>query len=322
MHKNIVKDDVRGDIICTDCAEVLDRVLVQDGYMVKERFDNTKFFNNNKSKQWTELGFKVGLTGNTGSSIGYNFGYYQKDCNNKIVSQSKILRLQKYNNNNKIQNNETLYRCLTELHNVSQKLEINPAILERTAFIYRKIVKNKENRITSNILLIALCLYLSIRENKVIPIKLDELIEAFKQLGHRVTIKGFNDLYMKLRPRHPDIIKVNQRKSEDYVPRILSSIINSDIIKERLGIFNINVEKYEKDLRDLTYKILEKVNRKGRRPFTWTVSVVYTADKILAEKESRKVVLTQKILSDCCGCAEYTIRDCWRDTLMKVLKSF
>jgi transcription initiation factor TFIIIB Brf1 subunit/transcription initiation factor TFIIB len=103
-------------------------------------------------------------------------------------------------------------------------------------------------------------------------------------------------------------------KSEDYLVRLTSQVINHKDLSERL-------EKkrsiWMKD--EFQNKLLKKCreilidlplwHRGGRNPFILTGAIIYLADKLLAKEYKLKTVLTQKVISEATKIAEYSIRD-------------
>jgi transcription initiation factor TFIIIB Brf1 subunit/transcription initiation factor TFIIB len=70
--------------------------------------------------------------------------------------------------------------------------------------------------------------------------------------------------------------------------------------------------------------ILRKISnadRGGRSPYAFAVSTVYAAEKLLAKSERRKSVITQKLLAEITGVAEYTIREHFCTVLKKLVKA-
>ncbi len=108
--------------------------------------------------------------------------------------------------------------------------------------------------------------------------------------------------------------KSTPHKSEDYLIRLLNSVINHDGLEERLekkGVFWSKTEFNNKLTRKCNeiLKSLSMWNRGGRNPFILTGAVIYLADRLLAKEFNQKVVLTQEFISKATSIPEYSIRD-------------
>ena len=112
------------------------------------------------------------------------------------------------------------------------------------------------------------------------------------------------------------------RKSEEYIPRIVSNVINSKDVINRLKIKDVDKDFYERILHKESLnilKILSYESRGGRNPFILAVATIYAADQKISQKYGIKSILTQKILSQCTQTAEYSIRDHWRTLLFQFI---
>ena len=102
------------------------------------------------------------------------------------------------------------------------------------------------------------------------------------------------------------------RRPEDYVPRVLSMLMNSPKVVKKIESRGWDSKDYENHLRDKMFSVLEMIpssKRGGRNPFIFTVSAAYASDRLIATDTGRRSVLTQKLASDATEVAEYSIRD-------------
>ena len=103
-------------------------------------------------------------------------------------------------------------------------------------------------------------------------------------------------------------------KSEDYLIRLVDDVMNHGCLKERIekkGV-SFSVIEFKNELTVKCREILRKLplwHRGGRNPFILTGGIIYLADKLLAKDYNHKSVLTQGIISEATGIAEYSIRD-------------
>ncbi len=102
------------------------------------------------------------------------------------------------------------------------------------------------------------------------------------------------------------------RRPEDYVPRVLSMLMNSEKVLKKVIARGWSPKMYENALRDKILEVLEMIptsRRGGRNPYIFTVSAAYASDRLIADNHGRRSVLTQKLISEATEVAEYSIRD-------------
>lgn len=306
--------ETNGEYVCTTCGVVNRQIFISDDALSQLSWN-----------QEIAPGKRVHIVDGLGSYIGYHNGKYFQDGKGSNLTSKKQYKFRKlkrrYNLRIKINNKETDYRSLMSLNRVSSYLKISNVIKKRAAYLY-KIVTAAERaeqieKISNHIVLVALCLLVAIRESASnAPIRLKEVISTFKEMGHRVSGKAI----IKLAQILPTELGVSLRirKSEDYIQRIVSSVIENKEIKMRLEKANYPINKYDRDLIHLTNELLNEINRRmrgGRNPYIFAVSVVYCADRILGKTRNHRQILTQKKLADICDVAEYSIRDHHRTVL-------
>lgn len=308
----------RGEFVCTNCG------VVNQIAFISKNVENQISWDHEMSP-----GKRVHIVDGLGSYIGYhNDGYFQDGKGSTLTSkkQFKFRKLKKrYNLRIKISNHETDYRSLMSLNRVSSYLKLSDSVKKRAAYLY-KIVTNAERakkieKISNHIVLAALCLMVAIRESASnAPIRLSEIISIFKDLGHRVSGKSIIKLAQSLPSELGITLRI--RKSEHYLQRIVSTIVESTKIQKRLNKAEINFKDYKQKILKLAIEILEDTNlraRGGRNPYIFAVSVVYCADRILGKLDNRRQILTQKTLAEICDVAEYSIRDHHRTVLKEKL---
>ena len=142
------------------------------------------------------------------------------------------------------------------------------------------------------------------------PITLDEIANTFEKCGHRVNVRAIVREALKLKSQTG--IAPQIRRPEDYVPRVLSMLMNSDKVVRKIRARGWDLRTYENALRDKMLEILGIIpasRRGGRNPFIFTVSAAYASDRLIADEHGRRSVLTQKLTSNATKVAEYSIRD-------------
>ena len=261
------------------------------------------------------LGNRMHIVDGLGSYIGFHKDAFFRDANGQSLPgsmQKKYKRLKTiYSTRIRIGKNEAKYRALRTLNHVVKLLMLNEQVRDRTAYLYKKMISESPNKVTNNILLMSVCLLMAVREFKEeAPITLEEIADVFEKCGHRVNVRAIVREALKLRTLTGYSPKI--RKPEDYVPRVLSMLINDSKVKGKIESRGWISRDYENRLRDKILFVLNLVpssKRGGRNPFIFTVSAAYASDRLLASERGKRCVLTQKLASQATEVAEYSIRD-------------
>ena len=301
----------RGYVVCVECGMVLSREYVLPTYQMGEEKNSST----PSASVYGSLGNRMHIVDGLGSYIGYHKDRYFRDAQGHALSgymQKKFKRLKTiYSTRIRIGNNEAKYRALRTLNHVSKLLMLSEQVRDRTAYLYKKVVSESVNKITNNILLIAVCLLMAVREfREEAPITLEEIANVFEKCGHRVNVRAIVREALKLKSQtgySPHI-----RKPEDYVPRVLSMLMNSQKVLGKIKSRGWDSGNYENCLRDKILSVLSVIpssKRGGRNPFIFTVSAAYASDRLIAADCGRRTVLTQKLASAATKVAEYSIRD-------------
>ncbi|MHA1268215.1 MAG: hypothetical protein ACTSPY_00390 [Candidatus Helarchaeota archaeon] len=322
-HEPIL-DEIRGEYICSLCGLVIEKHYVSASYQMNEDPNG----NCNSSKHFVALGKRLNMVDGLGSFIDYQYSYKFTDATGKALHTNKQILFRRlkyhYDVRSRYVNKETNYSIFNLLNRITDRLKLSDNVRDRAAYFYNKILSkvSKEN-ITNHIILIATCIFLAIREYKNnAPVTIQELCQAFTGFGHRVSSRTILREIQRMEENIGEIIKTDIRRSEDYINRVISKICNSDIVIERLIKTGENLQEYKLYLRNKCFELLDKIDlrsRGGRNPYIFAVAILYTSDQILAKTKHRKALLTQKILSDACNCAEYSIRDHFKYIKLNIL---
>ncbi|MFX1559917.1 MAG: hypothetical protein ACFFBL_04980 [Promethearchaeota archaeon] len=301
----------QGHIVCAECGLVLSREYVLPTYQMGERPSG----DSPDASMYVSLGNRMHIVDGLGSYIGFHKDRYFQDAQGQALSgrmQKKFKRLKTiYSTRIRIGKNEAKYRALRTLNHVSKLLMINEQVRDRTAYLYKKVVNEAAGNVSNNILLIAVCLLMAVREFKEeAPITLDEIADVFEKCGHRVNVRAIVREALRLKSLtgySPEI-----RKPEDYVPRVLSMLMNSPRVVSKVQSRGWELKDYENALRNKILEVLRMIpasKRGGRNPFIFTVSAAYASDRLIAAQYGKRAVLTQKLASTATKVAEYSIRD-------------
>jgi transcription initiation factor TFIIIB Brf1 subunit/transcription initiation factor TFIIB len=267
------------------------------------------------ASMYVSLGNRMHIVDGLGSYIGFHKDRYFQDSQGQALSgrsQKKFKRLKTiYSTRIRIGKNEAKYRALRTLNHVSKLLMINEQVRDRTAYLYKKVVNESAGKVSNNILLIAVCLLMAVREFKEeAPITLDEIADVFEKCGHRVSVRSIVREALRLKSltgHSPEI-----RKPEDYVPRVISMLMNNTRVISKVQSRGWELKDFENALRSKILEVLKMIpasKRGGRNPFIFTVSAAYASDRLIAMQHGKRAVLTQKLASTATKVAEYSIRD-------------
>jgi transcription initiation factor TFIIIB Brf1 subunit/transcription initiation factor TFIIB len=267
------------------------------------------------ASMYVSLGNRMHIVDGLGSYIGFHKDRYFQDANGQSLSgrtQKKFKRLKTiYSTRIRIGKNEAKYRALRTLNHVSKLLMLSEQVRDRTAYLYKKVISESVEKVSNNILLIAVCLLMAVREFKnEAPITLDEIANVFEKCGHRVNVRAIVREALKLKSLTgyaPEI-----RRPKDYVPRVVSMLMNNSRVLSKIKSRGWDSKAYENELRAKIGMVLGMIpasKRGGRNPFIFTVSAAYASDRLVASQFGKRPVLTQKLTSTATKVAEYSIRD-------------
>ena len=297
--------------VCQKCGLVHDVVLESSSFQLGSISQDRS----RKSQQYTSINNRLAIVSSLGSSIGTVEEYMFRDSNGALLDEHSQLKFRKFKNfyhiPGAIKGKETDYRTIKILNEVFSRLQVPEKIRERTLFLYYKYKKEHKKKITNHVLLSAMALLLSVRESGYnCPLSLKEIVETFRNLGHRVLGKNLLGLMQDLNIKSTT---TGIRRSEQYIFRVCSLICRTPVITERIvKKYSVDVYVYEKILQLLCLRILERIpyaDRGGRRPYPFSAASAYVADKLLSKKIQSSSALTQKLVAQSTNVAEFTIRD-------------
>ena len=299
------------EYVCKYCGLIIGKYFKDSSFIF-----NKMNIDGNLSKQYVALGERTDFIGGLGSFIDYEKTKYLRDKSGRLLlpGEQKLFRRLKKNYAQflRIKNHETEYRVINILNKISSYLNLNKNIRNNAAYYYKKIIKNEE-KVINNISLIAFCIFFAARkEYHNAPITVNEISQAFQNFGHRVTPRLI--LRDGIHYKHHLNDASTPHKSEDYLIRLVDDVMNHRCLKERIekkGV-SFSVTEFKNELIVKCREILIKLplwHRGGRNPFILTGGIIYLADKLLGKEHGHKSVLTQRIISEATGIAEYSIRD-------------
>ena len=329
--------------ICSDCGGEL--ILTKSGYTCSKcgivhenHYTNDNFFLNHNekydvksSKQFVALGKQLDNVSDLGSFIDfYNTGYFFDAKNMPLSSEKQKLFLRlKYTRDfrARLDQNETYYRIVKILKDVSNSLNFLADVRKRAVYLYNKMIKGvpkTKNKVPNHVSLIATALFLASREySSYAPVTIQEICSAFQELGHRVKCKMIIRDMLEFR-KHMDLKRINH-ESKDYLERLSNNVYYDELCCARFKKKKLpgEMKLYVQDLKLYSLKILDfipKPLKNSRNPFILAGAAIYGADWILAWKNKTKRVLTQRLLANATGIAEYSIRDHYCSVIKPIIE--
>ncbi|MHA1425567.1 MAG: hypothetical protein ACTSQI_06235 [Candidatus Helarchaeota archaeon] len=319
----IILDSLRGEYICTECGLVLSKYYVSPTYKINPE---NPIESRNSAPHFVALGDRINIVDGLGSYMGYQFSSYFHDKNGIPLSSKKQVLFKRlkyrYDLRARIDKKETKYRTLMIFNRVCALLEsLNTNTKNRATYLYQKFLKKlKKGDFYNHLNLIAVCLYLAVKESKEIaPLTIKEIANAFEKLNHRVTAKSLIRTALQIKPKFKEyFLNHKPSKSENYIPKIVNKVLACPEIKKRLKKYNKSNFQYEKSIINESLSILDVLSieeRGGRNPYILAAATVYAADQKLSKIWGHRPILTQHLLSIITNTAEYSLRDHWRGLL-------
>jgi transcription initiation factor TFIIIB Brf1 subunit/transcription initiation factor TFIIB len=306
-----------GEHVCSRCGLVYERAIVHPRYVLNEEGNGDGF------RLYVAPGERLHMVDGLGSYIDYPSSSYFKDASGIPLPphmQRFYFNLKRLSDQRvRYYRHETDFRALCSLNRVVQLLKLPKRVRDQAAYLYRKVVRSGvSKKQSSSVILIAYCLLLAVREfepDRLVTIR--DITQAFRRVGHRVTIQSI--LHASLEYRASLNVRLTLRKSENYLPIVLDKVVACPQVNRNLLRSGEYPQRYRQRLFDISQKLLKKIDgitRGGRNPYIFAVSTVYAADRILSRHDQKPQFLTQRLLAQATGVAEYSIREHF-STLLK-----
>jgi transcription initiation factor TFIIIB Brf1 subunit/transcription initiation factor TFIIB len=329
--------------VCTECGGSI--ILTKIGYTCSKcgivqgkHFTSDNFFLNQNekydvktSKQFVALGKQLDNVSDLGSYIDfYKTGYFFDVKNMPLPpDKQKLFFRLKYTRDfrARLDQNETYYRIVKIMKDVSNNLNFLADARKRAVYLYNKMIKGApktNNKVPNHVSLIATSLFLASREYcSYAPVTIQEICLAFQDLGHRVNCKMIIRDMLEFK-QYMDLKRINH-DSKDYLERLTNNLYYDKQCNARFEKKNNrgDLKPYIQEIKAWSLKILElipKFVKNSRNPFILAGAAVYGADWIIARKKGTKRVLTQKLLADATGIAEYSIRDHYCSVIKQIIE--
>jgi transcription initiation factor TFIIIB Brf1 subunit/transcription initiation factor TFIIB len=198
------------------------------------------------------------------------------------------------------------YSCFRMIRRVCEMLHLPQVVVQQGANVARRVLTSEhhEHRVTIASVS-AYSLIVACKIEGVTSVSVREIVDAHTALGRRVKASSIIRLSLD------SAIKTNPRRPGEYVSKILAKMSLNERLSQTLIREGLSMTGYLNSLRSKALDILREVDvglTEGRRPCALAASAVYSAELVLARRESRRRWITQRELAECSDSAEYTIR--------------
>jgi transcription initiation factor TFIIB len=283
-ESKMITDVESGEIICNKCGIVVVRDLEDTKKIWHKAEDNGNDTRNGNPSSLTL--YDQGLTTKIGNS--------NRDASGNIINSMMMVRLNRMKNLDKrSQINKSarnLGRAFRQLDSLKDKLGLSNAVIEKTAYIYRKVQEAGLVRGRKVNTVLGASLYVACREFEI-PRTLRE-ISVVNNEKYRETSRVYRQIVLHL---------------EKQVPRI-----NLFRYVEKVGKKAKLEEKNIREALRLMKRVQETGLSAGKEPMGIVGAVIYLSLP-KSEENIRQRIITQAIIADAAGVSEVTIRNVYKE---------
>src|ERR671911_602193 len=288
-ESKMITDVESGEIICNRCGIVVVRDI-EDTKKIWQKAEDNGIDTRNGNPSSLTL-YDQGLTTKIGNT--------NRDASGNVINSMMMIRLNRMKNlDRRSQINKSarnLGRAFRQLDSLKDKLGLSNAVIEKTAYIYRKVQEAGLVRGRKVNTVLGASLYVACREFEI-PRTLRE-ISAVNNEKYRETSRVYRQIVLHLGKQ---------------VPRI-----NLFRYVEKVGKKAKLEEKNIRDALRLMKKVQEKGLSAGKEPMGIVGAVIYLSLP-KSEENIRQRILTQAIIADAAGVSEVTIRNVYKEIEKKL----
>jgi transcription initiation factor TFIIB len=290
-ESKIITDIESGEIICDSCGIVLVQGLEDTRKIWHRAEDSTNDTRNGTPTSLTlyDQGLAT-LIGNT-----------NRDASGNIINSMMMTRLNKMRYHDKRsqinKSSRNLIGAFRQLNSLKEKLGLTNAVIEKTAYIYRKVQEDGFIRGRKINTVLGASLYVACREFEI-PRTLREIALANNE-KYRETARAFRDIILYLGKQVPQI----------------------DLFRyiEKVGKKAKLEEKNIREALSLLKKVQDSGLSAGKDPMGIVGAVIYLSLPKSDENITRKKIITQAIIADASGVSEVTIRNIYKEIEKRLL---
>lgn len=278
----IITDNVRGEILCGHCGQVLAEKYGDSVHGKQDPEENAEHRGGPTSLRLYDRGLITIIDSSNKDATGHSLKNYQK------LTFRRLRVLNRRNNTKRIK--RSLINAFILLDMLKVKLAIPELVAEETAYIFRKAVNKKLTRGRNTSALICASLYAACR-GAGIPRSLTDIVES-GNINKTLLTKNYRLLIQSLD------LKIQPYSSSEFITKISSQV----------GIS----EKIRRDALDLLSKIGEKELDAGKNPVGLAAATLQLSCLINGELKSQGDIVKAS------GITAVTIRN----RIMSIKKSF
>jgi transcription initiation factor TFIIB len=288
-ESKLITDVESGEIICNKCGIVVVREL-EDTKKIWHKADDS--FKDTRNGTPTSLTlYDQGLATQIGNT--------NRDASGNLINSMMMTRLNRMKNLDKrSQINKSarnLRHAFRQLDSLKDKLGLSNAVIEKTAYIYRKVQEAglvKGRKVNT---VLGAALYVACREFEI-PRTLKE-ISMVNNEKYRETSRVYRQIVLHLGKQVPQINLFR------YV--------------EKVGKKAKLEEKNIREALQLMKKVQESKLSAGKEPMGIVGAVIYLSLPT-SDENIRQRIITQAIIADAAGVSEVTIRNVYKEIEKKL----
>lgn len=225
--------------------------------------------------------------------------------------QSKYMRLKRLQDSAYNGSCFDMLRLRRDLESAARELELPEEAIEVALRFFDQQLSKIRNPYGNYGMLMAVSLAAVSREFRDrAPIKLDEIVDAFRRKGYRLSAKvvaknlSFHSFFIPFKKKF--------RQSEEYVGKVVEKLRSSPYIPVRIRLIGFTPEEYYEALMATSKSLLASLpptRRSGKNPYLLAASAVFMANELIAKSKSAENILTKSQFSREVGIAEFTLRN-------------
>ena len=288
-ESKMITDVESGEIICDGCGIVVVKDL-EDTTKIWHKAEDNKNETSNGNPSSLTL-YDQGLTTLIGNT--------NRDASGNVINSMMVTRLNKMRYQDKRSQINTsaryLIRAFRQLDSLKDKMSLPHAVIEKTAYIYRKVQEAGLVRGRKVNTVLGASLYIACREFEI-PRTLRE-ISAINNEKYRETSRVYRQIVLHLGKQVPQIDLFR------YIEKVgKKAKLDEKIIRNALKVMK---------------KVQDAGLSAGKEPMGVVGAVIYLSLPKSDEK-IRKRSLTQAVIADAAGVSEVTIRNLYKEIEKKL----
>jgi len=283
-NTEFISDIQRGDIICRNCAVVVDTV-----------FEGTHFLDRGDGPD-----SRMGSPESRRNSISTSFRVFDANAD----MRDKFRRLYNTANSSYDAIEENKSRILAILTRLGFSEHSRNDLVYELKKIYAD-EKRKGNKVT-NIFLVSAALTIKHMKNKGLACSINDIVNIYKEAGTKLSAKAVRDYIIE------SGMSYRTSSAESFIPKYLALLKSNEILKQRLANIDPTDElAYDKlitSIETIATKLSQiKVN--GRKPSVFSVSCLYIAANLVGQRYLGEQLISKEEISRFLSVPSTTLRE-------------